>query len=56
MTRHDASSASLEIIIMLAVMFVLGYAFGRLAGRKRNLKNTSRYDQRMQELEGVHQK
>ena len=56
MTRHDATSASLEIIIMLAVMFVLGYAVGRLAGRKRNLKNASRYEQRMQELEGVHQK
>jgi flagellar biogenesis protein FliO len=54
MTRHDATSATLEIIIMLAVMFFLGYIFGRLFGRKKRLKNASRYEQRMQELEGVH--
>jgi flagellar biogenesis protein FliO len=52
MTNHDGTNASLEIIIMLAVMFALGYLLGRFKDRKGKAKNSSRYDQRMQELEG----
>jgi flagellar biogenesis protein FliO len=52
MTRHDGTNASLEIIIMLAVMFALGYLLGRFKDRKGKSKNSSLYDQRMQELEG----
>lgn len=50
MARHDATSASLEIIIMLFVMFVIGYLFGRAGSKKRLSKNASKYEQRMHEL------
>lgn len=53
-SRHDMTSASLEIFIMLAVMFFLGYWFGRLGRKKKISKNASRYEKRMQQLEGVH--
>lgn len=51
MARHDATSASFEIIIMLFVMFVIGYLLGRISGKKRLSKNASKYERRMQELE-----
>ena len=54
MTRHDGTSASFEIIIMLAVMFLIGYLFGRSRGKKKLSRNASKYEKRMQELEGVH--
>ena len=52
MTSHDGTSASVEIIIMLAVMFALGYLLGRFKDYKGKPKSSSRYEQRMQELEG----
>lgn len=54
LNRHDMTSASLEILIMLAVMFLLGYGFGRLGKKKKVAKNASKYEKRMQQLEGVH--
>ena len=53
-SRHDMTSASIEIITRLAVMFILGFLFGRLGSKKKLSKNASRYEKRMQQLEGVH--
>ena len=54
-TDHNGDSATLEILGMLLVMFVLGYIFGRLKSNKKRLsKNASRYERRMQQLDGVH--
>ena len=54
-TDHNGGSATLEILGMLLVMFVLGYIFGRLKSNKKRLsKNASRYERRMQQLDGVH--
>lgn len=56
LNRHDMTSASIEIFSMLAIMFFLGYLFGRLGNKsKKKLgKNSSKYEKRMQQLEGVH--
>ena len=53
-TDHNGESASIEILGMLFVMFLLGYLFGRLKGRKRVSKNATKYERRMQQLDGVH--
>ncbi len=53
-TDHNGESASIEILGMLFVMFLLGYLFGRLKGRKRVSKNVTKYERRMQQLDGVH--
>ncbi len=52
---HNGGSATLEILGMLLVMFILGYTLGRLKSNKKRLsKNASRYERRMQQLDGVH--